>query len=85
MENAWSLSEVCRFRVLEPPAYDNDRPVEEEKEEAEGSGEVNGDAVAAGEDPGETAEAAIAKQALGLVRGYGRKTKSNDLLLKSSW
>ncbi|KAF8384441.1 ubr-5 [Pristionchus pacificus] len=25
MENAWSLSEVCRFRLLDPSAYDSDR------------------------------------------------------------
>ncbi|GMT08227.1 hypothetical protein PENTCL1PPCAC_30401, partial [Pristionchus entomophagus] len=25
MENAWSLSEVCRFRLLDPAAYDADR------------------------------------------------------------
>ncbi|GMT33624.1 hypothetical protein PFISCL1PPCAC_24921 [Pristionchus fissidentatus] len=44
MENAWSLSEMCRFRLLDPTAYDTDRYMEgitvEEEESREGSKET---------------------------------------------
>ncbi|GMR32819.1 hypothetical protein PMAYCL1PPCAC_03014, partial [Pristionchus mayeri] len=49
MENAWSLSEVCRFRLLDPAAYDSDR---------------YDPAAAAAENEAEAREAAVAQQAL---------------------
>lgn len=56
MENAWSLSEVCRFRLLDPTAYDADK--------YDPAADAAAAATATAGDDAESREAAVAMQAL---------------------
>lgn len=65
MENAWSLSEVCRFRLLDPSAYDSDRY-------------DPSTAVEATDTEAESRETAVAQHALGKINPLARDPSSRS-------